>query len=409
MGHVQLAIQLQAGGRTVQHQRATGQQHAVGADQVSVDAVVAQPLAEQIGEVQAQTTTDGVEVEQAEHPQRRGAALDLEQLALARLDRQTAAEMLEAGHRRRTRPVPVDLDLEAAAGDARRITPGQQHVGQVLAGQATPVVATAVQADALPVQAAVQAQALEIEIELVEARPIGAGPAAELPAAEAFLAQIQGIDAYVHGRQTARIDLGQRIAGRNAGRLALRLRQLRLARRQTQALQLDAQRRSTVLRQHGAAPELRIVQLQAPALPGAAQVNPELLQAQTADAEAVNPQRQRLQQAAQTLSLAGVGIACLRGLPGRPVELTELATDVQAEFPRQLCGCAAKTQLAPASRQLAGRSGKIQVGQARIAQRVAALVTTQGHPPIGTARLLGRLAQRRRQVDARALQIRADP
>src|SRR5690606_40886178 len=80
--HVQPAIELQVTGRAGHRNGALGHEDAFGCDQLALDSVKAQALAEQIGEIQPQTPANGVEIEQAKHAQRLSTAIDFAKLTV---------------------------------------------------------------------------------------------------------------------------------------------------------------------------------------------------------------------------------------------------------------------------------------------------------------------------------------
>src|SRR5690606_29623978 len=117
-------------------------EHAIAAGQCGLGRVVAEATPQQVGKVQTQAPADRIEVEQTEYPQGRGRPLNLIELPLAQTGIEPAGQTLEAEPGRRTRPAGIGVQAETLTTDTRRIIPGTEHRGQVLALQ-TPLVPAA--------------------------------------------------------------------------------------------------------------------------------------------------------------------------------------------------------------------------------------------------------------------------
>src|SRR5690606_21159684 len=116
--------------------RLTGHVDPIAGHQQALEPIVGQALVEQVGEVQAQAAADGVEIEQAEHPQGLGTALHLYELATTQGRVEAAGEALETDPGWRARPAAIHVEAEVTAGDGRGKAPALEHLGKVLALQA---------------------------------------------------------------------------------------------------------------------------------------------------------------------------------------------------------------------------------------------------------------------------------
>src|SRR5690606_12796018 len=156
------------------------QVNALGRLHLSLESVVAQALAKQIGEIQSQAPPDRVEVQQSEYPKGLGAAFHLAELTILHPCGQLTGKPFKPDKRRRPRPIRVRIQTESFAADGGCEAPGHQYVSQVTALHPPLVPA----ARRLPAPAARDLQPFERQIEIGESDAICGRPHLQGPGSQ---------------------------------------------------------------------------------------------------------------------------------------------------------------------------------------------------------------------------------
>ena len=401
--HVQCTVKFQIGGRPGHQDRLACAVHAAAGIEHALDPVIAQALAEQVGEVQAQATANGVEVEQAKNAQHLGAAVDFHKLPLVERGVQCAGETLEANPRWRTGPVAIDVHMKVVAGDAGGKAPVLQHRGQVAATQAPLIPALAVTRHPFPTARTFKQHAFEPQVEAGQADAAAVGPNVERPGTQQLRALVKLANNDVQRRYFTRVDRRQRIRG-----VVVR-HHLGVGGRQANGLHIDHNRRVFRIRQGHCTNGLLAVDLQRPGGGDALHDQTHLIQLGAEGNQLADFKVRTAEQLLGTATRVIAGITLHQRLPGGYVEFRQHTANTQALGSRQYRGTTAQKQLAAPVFELAVGRGKGQVGQITVVKPVTPFGTLQGHTEHTVATFIGRQPKGRRQINHRPLEAGADP
>ena len=200
---------MQLGARAIHHQRADGVHHAISKNHIPVQRIVGGTTAEQVAEIQAQPSGEGVEVQQAKDTQCVCAGFTALQCTIFSLQLKLPGAATQGEKDRRARPAQVRLHGETAARQCGRITPGFQYIAHVTR-QHLPF-EMAAWAGFAPVHFATELQTPQIHIEVVDLRPRRIWSESHIHRTHRFSGPIQLIDMYIHGRQRAGFEGAQAV------------------------------------------------------------------------------------------------------------------------------------------------------------------------------------------------------
>ncbi|MNQ86210.1 hypothetical protein D3C85_1013980 [compost metagenome] len=235
--------------------------------------------------------------------------------------------------------------------------------------------------------------ALEAQVQAIQGNTFAGGADLDRPGSDQFIGLVQLEDLHIHGRNLARVDLGQRV------RRVFHHHGSGVRWGQAYGLQVDRNRHALGIGQANVAADLLAIDLYQPTLSITPQLQRRLLHGHAHALERPHLEVDAAQCLLGTVAGAVTGIPPGLFLPGVQVQFRQRAAHADALARRQLGIALAQHQVAPPLSRVTDGRGIGEAGQVCISDVVPALFSLQRHTEGTVARVPGSLAEGRRQID----------